>query len=419
MEPPNEERPQPQRRATDGLDWVRAGSPPGGEAAEPGVIDHPALPGGGLAPAVPPGKRSGGWWRTVAFGALALLGGVIGGAAVAILAGDDDTETPTTGADADKTVLLTVEQTGAVVEVATRGRQSVVRIESTRRVPGGTTEDIGSGVVIDRDGHILTNAHVVLGTDSLKVILPDGSERSAILVGHDYPFTDVAVLQVGPVGLTPVTAGDSSALVLGQTVVAIGNPLAEFDGSVSIGVVSGLLRRRVFDGVRQDDLIQTDAAINPGNSGGVLLNLQGQFVGMPTAVLRATRNYQSVEGIAFALPANRILEIASRIISTGASYPRPSVDAKVVDISPDTLAVYPGLAATEGGLVTSVAPGGAADQAGMSVGDIVTSVGGKPVDRDNPFLNALLGMEPGQATKVVLNRNGRIIEVEVRLGRRS
>ncbi len=379
-----------------------------------------AAPAPPAAPATSPGTGGRRWLWAAGFGLFALIGGAIGGGVVAaFLGGDDDGVAQTPGAATQTPGQLTVQQTSAVMEVAAKGRQSVVLIESTRRAGGTTIEDVGSGVVIDRDGHILTNAHVVLGTDSLKVILPDGSERSAILIGHDYPFTDIAVLQIGPVGLAPVAVGDSAALVLGETVVAIGNPLAEFEGSATVGVVSGLLRRRVFDGVRQDDLIQTDAAINPGNSGGVLLNLQGQFVGMPTAILRVTRNNQAVEGMAFALPANRILEVARRIISSGGSYPRPTIEAEVLDISADVLARFPRLAATQGALVTGLTPGGAADQAGIGAGDIITSVGGKPVDRDNPFLNGLLGLEPGQVTKVVLNRNGRIIELEVRLARRG
>ena len=141
------------------------------------------------------------------------------------------------------------------------------RIESTRLTANGSEQDVGSGVILDTEGHVVTNAHVVLNTDTLKVVLADGTERPAILVGHDYPFSDIAVLQIGPGGLSPLEPGDSSALRLGESVVVIGNPLAEFDGSISVGVVSGLNRVRTIDGVRQADLLQTDAAVTTATAG--------------------------------------------------------------------------------------------------------------------------------------------------------
>lgn len=329
---------------------------------------------------------------------------------------DDQPPAASPGAPAQ---TLTVEQTSAIADAAAAARPGVVRIESTKRTATGTEQDVGSGVVLDGEGHILTNAHVVLGTDSLKVILADGTERGAILLGHDYPFTDVAVLQIGPGGLTPLPAGDSDALKLGEAVVAIGNPLAEFDGSVSVGVVSGLARTRNFDGVRQDDLIQTDAAVNNGNSGGALVNLKGQFVGMPTAILRQTRSGASVEGIAFALPSNRLLEIASVIIQGGGQYPRPSLQLDHQDLTSEVLPRLGRLSVREGALVVGLIPNGAADRAGIQAGDIVTSIGDHPINPDHPLYNVLMGYHPGDTVKVVLNRNGRIIEAEVRLAQRS
>lgn len=346
----------------------------------------------------------------------ALFGGVIGGLVVARTV-DDDGATPQQ--EAARAQSLTVEQTSAVAEAAANARPSVVRIESTKRTAGGTEQDVGSGVVLDLEGHILTNAHVVLGTDSLKVILSDGTQRGAILLGHDYPFTDVAVLQIGPGNLTPMAAGDSGALKLGETVLAIGNPLAEFDGSVSVGVVSGLARTRTFDGVLQQDLIQTDAAVNSGNSGGALVNLKGQFVGMPTAILRQSRSGSAVEGIAFALPANRLLDVAAVIIRDGGSYPRPSLQLDHQDITAEVLAKLGRLSAKEGALVVATIPNGAADKAGILPGDVVSRIGDHPVDADHPLFNALMDFAPGDSVKVVLNRNGRIIEAEVRLAQRS
>jgi 2-alkenal reductase len=295
----------------------------------------------------------------------------------------------------------------------------VIKIESTRRGTGGIEQDVGSGVILDREGHILTNAHVVLGTESLRAILPDGTERPAILVGHDYPFTDLAVLQVGPGNLVPMAIGDSSALQLGETVVAIGNPLAEFEGSVSLGVVSGLNRSRLHDGVLQPDLIQTDAALNNGNSGGALVNLQGELVGIPTSVLRQTRTGQAVEGIGFALPSNRVIQVARGIIAAGGQYPRPSLGIEHMDLTPEVLSRAPRLGTDRGALVTQVAASGPGASAGIQPGDVITRIGEYDIDSRRPLLNALMEYEPGQSVRVVLNRNGRIIEVEVRLGKRN
>ena len=350
-------------------------------------------------------------------GCAAVLGGLISGLTVAFLQGDD--VAPEASVTPAPRAALTVEQTSAVIDVASRARPGVVLIESTRRTAGGSEQDAGSGIVLDAKGHILTNAHVVLGTDSLRVILSDGTERPAILLGHDYPFTDVAVLQIGPGKLTPIAPGDSSTLKLGETVIAIGNPLAEFAGSVTVGVISGLNRRRTFDAVRQNDLLQTDAAVNSGNSGGALLNLQGEFIGMPTAVLRQSRSGAPVDAIAFALPSNRVMEIANVIVASGGHYPRPSAGLEHVDLSPEALQRLPRLTVTEGALVTAITPAGAAETAGIQPGDVITALGGTPVTRDAPFLNALMAHEPGESVRVVLNRNGRIIETEVRLARRS
>lgn len=338
------------------------------------------------------------------------------GAVLAFFSGDGDSGDASTPKDRQE---LTVEQTSAVSEAAEKARPSVVRIESTKRANGGTEQDIGSGVVLDDIGHVVTNAHVVLNTDSLRVILADGTERPAVLIGHDYPFSDIAVLQIGPGQITPIEPGDSETLKLGESVIAIGNPLAEFDGSISVGVVSGTNRVRVFDSVRQTDLIQTDAAVNSGNSGGALVNLRGQFIGMPTAVIRQSRSGSEVEGIAFALPSNRVLSIARTIIETGGQYPRPSLQLDHLDLTPEVLARLSRPATREGAVVATVAGGGVSDEAGIQVGDIITRIGDIDVNAETPLFNALMSFEPGQAARVVLNRNGRIIEAEVRLAKRS
>lgn len=350
----------------------------------------------------------------------ALVGGFAGGAAVAFLTEESPAGDPRTlPSGALPAGVTRVDVTSAVSEVAELGRTSVVRIESERRSDGRRTTDVGSGVVIDDSGHIVTNAHVVLGTSALRVFLADGTERQAFLIGHDSPFTDVAVLQIGLDGPPPLSIGDSSALQPGETVIAVGNPLSEFAGSVTVGVVSGVNRIRLFDGVRNDDLIQTDAALNNGNSGGALLNLAGQFVGMPTAVLRESNSGQPVEGIGFAIPSNRLLAVAESIIKNGGSLPRPSLGMEHADLTAE-VAVRAGLLpGTTGALVTAVVQGGPAGAAGIRPGDVVTRIGEYEIGDDRPLLNALMEYAPEQSVTVYLARNGQSIETQVRLGRRS
>lgn len=396
---------RPDRRATDGLDW-RLSNPP--------VLDAPVQ-----APTIARGPRP---WGIVA-GALfaGILAGAVAGGGVSLLL-RDDAAPPTGQPDAGPGTVtqVTIEQTSALIDAVRRAQPSVVKIESTRMVSGRLERDVGSGVIIDREGHIVTNAHVVLGTEMLEVVLSDGSRRPAILVGHDYPFTDVAVLQVGPVPMAPIAVGDPAQLAPGETVIAIGNPLAEFQGSVTAGIVSGLDRSRTLDGVRQDGLIQTDAPVNSGNSGGALVNLRGEFVGMPTFVLRIQRSGgPAVEGVAFALPASRVMAVATAIIAGRASLPRPSLGATHVDLNPDAAPRGIQLAVSEGALLTAVDREGPAAAAGLVPGDVVTEVGGTPVNASTPLLNALAAFSPGEAVRVVLNRGGRIIETQVRLGSRS
>ncbi|MFN8507074.1 MAG: trypsin-like peptidase domain-containing protein [Dehalococcoidia bacterium] len=398
-----------ERRATDGLNWVREsdGTPP---SPVPPAAPSPAPAASGRGPGL-------GVIAAVA-GVSALVGGLVVAAGVLLFdggAGDDDTNGGT-----GQGGTLTVEQTSAVADAAARARPAVIKLQSTRRTAGGTEQDVGSGVLIDRDGYVATNAHVVLGTDTLKAILPDGSERPAVLVGHDYPFTDVAVVLIGPTNLAPLEVGDSSALKLGETILAIGNPLAEFEGTVTVGIVSGLNRRRTFDGVVQRDLIQTDAAINSGNSGGALVNLRGQFVGMPTSVLRqGPSSAAAVEGISFALPSNRVMQIVNGIIAAKGQYPRPTLGLEWIDITPETLPRLRTVGLDHGAVVTVVAPGGPAANAGIERGDVITRIGDVELAADTPLMNALLPLQAEQTVKVVLNRGGRIIETDVRLVRRT
>ena len=386
--------------------------PPAEPVLRPGASEPPPDP---PAPSPPPkgGGRSGA--LLLGIGGL-VMGAVIGGIAGALVAAGIDDEPEGAGSTASSTgTPVELEVTTALTSAARKALPAVVRVESATR----RSLDVGSGVVVSAEGYIVTNAHVVMGTDQLKVVFADGSERPAVLIGHDYPFNDIAVLQVAPVGLSVIEVGDSAELEPGETVLAIGNPLGELYGSVTVGVVSGLNRSRVLDGMRHDDIIQTDAAINSGNSGGALVNLAGQLVGMPTTILRQSNGGQPVEGVAFAIPSRRVMEIANLIIAARGPIARPSLQLEHLDLNDEVAARLPALPTSTGAVVLAVAQGGAAAQAGVRAGDVIVRVGDTAVDAQTPLLNALAKHQPGETVKVVLNRNGRIIETEVRLAKRS
>lgn len=218
---------------------------------------------------------------------------------------------------------LTVTENSAVIDVANKAGPAVVTIvntlqnQSRRRSLGpGSSPNVaeGSGVIIDQQGHIVTNQHVVDGAQQIDVIFADGTTTSAKLIGAD-STSDIAVLQVG--GSVPafLPFGDSGSLQLGQKVIAIGSPLGSYRGSVTVGVVSGL--DRSVRGTGQSGLIQTDAAINHGNSGGPLLNLAGQVIGINTLVVQNTNSGDLAERLGFAIPSNTVSAIVKRLISQG------------------------------------------------------------------------------------------------------
>ena len=220
MESTGDDGEQRERRAVDGLDW----RPP---APRPSDSPPPAPPQPVVSEFKPQPLRHSGTPRTslliaVAAGG-AIPGGLVSGGVAARFAHTSDSSTASNRTTVAGTTL-SVDQTSAIADFALHVRPSIVRVDSSKRAVGGTERDIGSGVVIDQQGHVITNAHIVRNTDWLRVVLSDGTERPAILIGHDYPFTDVAGLQISPGRLTTVEIGDSSTLHLGDTVVAIGNP---------------------------------------------------------------------------------------------------------------------------------------------------------------------------------------------------
>lgn len=261
---------------------------------------------------------------------------------------------------------------------------------------------LGSGIIVAATGRVVTNAHVVENADAIVVTLADGNEYDAKVIGVDKP-TDVALLQLqGSLPkLKPVSFGDSSAVRLGEVVIAIGNPLG-VGQTVTMGIISAKGRGlgHVAD---YQDFIQTDAAINPGNSGGALLNLRGELIGMNTAIASRTGGYQ---GMGFAIPASMIRYVMGELEAKGTvSRGYLGIGIQTIDRK---LAKEKGLSVTRGVLVTEVAKDSPASRAGLLPGDIVTSLGGEPMNEDRVL-----------RTRVGLSGAGKSLSLEVLRGQAS
>jgi 2-alkenal reductase len=287
---------------------------------------------------------------------------------------------------------------------------------------GFAGEASGSGVVIDAKGYIVTNNHVVANNSALQVIFSDGRTVNATLVGSD-DISDLAVLKVD--GSVPgvATLGDSSKLRPGQMVVAIGSALGDFQNTVTTGVISGLNRKLQRDnGIPMEDLIQTDAAINHGNSGGPLLDLQGEVIGINTAVVRASGQGDVAEGLGFAIPVNTVKTITSQLIAQG-RVPRPYLGVNTRLVTP-AMASYFGLRDESGKLldhgvvVVSVTPGSPAETVGLRVGDVILDINGQQIDETNVLANILTHFAVNDKVTLTVVRNSQTIKVPVTLTER-
>lgn len=291
--------------------------------------------------------------------------------------------------------------TGGVTKVASAVSPSVVGITSLQReggiFDGRDSESTGSGVILDKEGHIITNNHVVAGADRVIVTLVDGEEREAQIVGTD-PRSDLAVIKIkGDKELTPAVFGDSDNLAVGQEVVAIGNPLGlSFARSVTAGIVSGLNRLLSTEEGFAYRLIQTDAAINPGNSGGALADLEGKVIGINTAKIAA----EGFEGMGFAIPSNHVQIVAKDLMRYG-EVQRPILGVRIVgELSPDQ-AKYHKLPIHHG-VVVEPYQGGPADKAGLEPFDIITRIDNQDITTSQELLEAIFDKKIGQTVKVQL-----------------
>ncbi len=277
-----------------------------------------------------------------------------------------------------------------------------------------TSAASGSGFILSDSGYILTNFHVIEGSSAITVTLFDGSGLDAKLVGYD-ESNDIAVLKVEGENLVPVVLGDSDNMNVGDTVVAIGNPLGELTFSLTTGVVSALNREVTLSSNTTMNLIQTDCAINSGNSGGALFNLYGEVIGITNAKYSGNSGSgASIDNIGFAIPVNQVQKIIKSIIEKGYVV-KPYIGINVSDVSAETQSY--GL--PQGAAVRSVAEGGPAEKAGLQANDIITAINGKAVTSVADLKKVLAETEPGDVWQVVVYRRGTELPLEIQVGEQA
>jgi S1-C subfamily serine protease len=320
------------------------------------------------------------------------------------------------------------EQTN--IEVYKKGIPSVVNITSTAvafdffygPVP---QEGQGSGFIIDKDGHILTNYHVIANAREVEVTLHNKKKYKAAVIGRDRSH-DLAVIQIKAPGLVSATLGDSKGLVVGQKVFAIGNPFG-LSGTMTRGIISSVRPIRTPEGAEIDEAIQTDAAINPGNSGGPLLNSRAEVIGINSLI--ATGGSNQSAGIGFAIPINTAKAVINDLITIG-RVRRPSLGIRTLPIGPE-LAQEMGLVSDYGVLIVQATPGGSAERAGLRGGnqrayignipvniggDLIVAIDGEEIGDQQDLANVMNKHKAGDTVTVTIFRGKRKMDVKVTLG---
>jgi serine protease DegQ len=272
------------------------------------------------------------------------------------------------------------------------------------------TASLGSGVIVDEDGTILTNHHVIDGADGVEVLLADGRRARARVVGSD-PDTDLAVLRVELANVPAVPFGDSEGARIGDVVLAIGNPFG-VGQTVTMGIVSALGRTQL--GINTfENFIQTDAAINPGNSGGALVDSQGRLLGINTAIYSRTGGSL---GIGFAIPTSTARQVMEQIVRHG-SVIRGYIGVEPQDVTPELARAFK-LPREDGAIIAGVMRGGPAHKAGVKPGDILVDVEGQAIPNTTTMLNVIAQMAPGTTGRFTFLREGREVELPITVGQR-
>lgn len=322
-------------------------------------------------------------------------------------------------AERQATVMVVEKLSPAVVTV-------VNRLDPNQGFGG---EARGSGVIIDNDGRIITNSHVIEGAapNGLEVIFYNGETAQATLLGAD-SISDLAVLKVDHAVPAFAQLGDSSKLRVGETVIAIGSALGDFQNTVTVGVVSGVNRTLPRgDGVNMENMIQTDAAINHGNSGGPLLNLSGQVIGINTAIVRGSSSGgldgDVAEGLGFAIPANTVSTVSAQLISSG-KVPRPFLGVRSKPVTRVVSSYYnlrdeSGKLLEAGVLIEAVIEGSAAQKAGLEAGDVILKINDYALDENHPLVNVLTNFQPNDTVTLKILHSGKTHELQINLGARQ
>jgi len=374
-----------------------AGSPP------------PAAPGAATKP-VPSARRA------------AVLGAVAGALVSAVVATgvtvalDDDASAPV-----DRPVVTPVTTSEGALDIQAilaQVQPSVVSIRTSSETSRGLFEGAGSGIVLSKDGLVLTNAHVIGSIGDITVVLSDGTEHAATLVGSS-PDDDLAVIQVQDVDdLTPAELGSSDDLQVGDEVIAIGNALnLGGEATVTRGIVSAKDRDLAAEGVSLEGLIQTDAAINPGNSGGPLVNAAGQVVAVNTAIVADAQNLGFSIAIDRARPIIEELESGNGQVTPDQAFLGVS-SADIDDLTEEVKTRF-AIERDEGAFVTEVVPGSAADDAGLVAGDVIVEIDGQEVTESAAVREAILEKDPGDTVELKIVRAGQEETLEAELGRRG
>ena len=355
---------------------------------------------------------------------LASLSGLVVGAVLVIALvmtgalniGETNVEAPAlsdAGTSGMQTIQIDAEDTTLAEAVAAKALPSVVSISAVNERSG--EGGIGSGVILDTDGNVLTNHHVIEGATTIYVEVNEESYE-AELVGAD-ASSDLAVVKIKDIDesqLTPIEVGDSNDITVGEWVMAIGSPFGT-EQSVSTGIVSALYRSTALRGTSGTsiyaNMIQTDAAINPGNSGGALVNAEGQLIGINSVI----ESYSgSSSGVGFAIPANYAINIANQIIA-GETPAHPYIGVTVTSVNAFT-AREQGLSVSEGAVVTSVNADSPAEEAGLQPDDIVTAVDGESIASADGLIIAAREHEIGETITLTVVRGDETFDVEVVLG---
>jgi serine protease Do len=303
----------------------------------------------------------------------------------------------------------------------TEEQQRIKAVEAARKwvvslrayKPGKKEPGIGSGVILRSDGYILTNNHVIEGARVVKVTLLGGKQYTA-KVWKTAPERDLAVLKIDATSLPSAKIGNSASVKVGQTAIAIGDPLG-FSNTITVGTVGGLGRNVKVRGIHYKNLIQTDAAINPGSSGGALINLKGEVIGINTLVYTGPATYRHAQGLAFAIPINDAIQLARQLLSSQpTSEGRPWLGINGEDLTAQKAQDFD-IPASRGVLVLSVVSGSPAALANLQVGDALVLMDGRTILNVQDLQGMLLDHKPGDTVVFTLWRGGKKITVPVTL----